>query len=416
MSYPFLANAQLLDEGTIQELDTLVTRLRTFLQVSHREDGTLYPQAILPVISAKHLLGRGSSGDGGAEPISLSADFDIVGAMLVFTGTGGGGGAPAPHHTTHELGGPDIVFIDASQLASGVLADGRLPANIQRKPVTEPDITLADVPTNNVTSARHGLAPKLPGTTTTFFRGDGTYAPVPATSPLAHAPTHTAAGSDPVAVTTLAGYPGGTANFLRADGAFASPITTDLNYRGGYVAGTYNDGDIVVAADGIAYLCTKSGITTPPEPWPFGTVPVAPHHATHEPGGSDPMTGIDLAWISIPYNAANFTTGGAMTWTVTAGNQVSFAYLRMGHGILLNIALEGTTIGGTPDLVLAITLPFTITQRVIQIGWHYNGSVYGTGIFVFAPGTNYVTVYHQGAVPWTADANTNLYLQVMLAI
>jgi hypothetical protein len=37
----------------------------------------------------------------------------------------------------------------------------------------------------------------------------------------AHAPTHAAVGTDPVTVTQLAGYPGGTATFLRADGAFA---------------------------------------------------------------------------------------------------------------------------------------------------------------------------------------------------
>jgi hypothetical protein len=43
---------------------------------------------------------------------------------------------------------------------------------------------------------------------------------------------------------------------------------TNLDYKGDYVAGTYNDGDILIAPDGIAYMCTKNGVTTPPEPWP----------------------------------------------------------------------------------------------------------------------------------------------------
>ena len=30
-----------------------------------------------------------------------------------------------------------------------------------------------------------------------------------------------------------------------------------MEYLGDYVPGTYNDGDIVVAADGIAYVCIK---------------------------------------------------------------------------------------------------------------------------------------------------------------
>src|SRR6188768_3068844 len=39
----------------------------------------------------------------------------------------------------------------------------------------------------------------------------------------AHATSHSNGGSDPVTVTNLAGYPGGTTNFLRADGTFAAP-------------------------------------------------------------------------------------------------------------------------------------------------------------------------------------------------
>lgn len=43
----------------------------------------------------------------------------------------------------------------------------------------------------------------------------------------------------------------------------------NLDYLGNYVAGpTYNDGDIVIGSDGIAYMCVVDGTTTPPEPWP----------------------------------------------------------------------------------------------------------------------------------------------------
>jgi hypothetical protein len=40
--------------------------------------------------------------------------------------------------------------------------------------------------------------------------------------PALHAPTHSQGGTDPVTVTSLAGYPGGTAAFLRADATFAA--------------------------------------------------------------------------------------------------------------------------------------------------------------------------------------------------
>jgi hypothetical protein len=45
--------------------------------------------------------------------------------------------------------------------------------------------------------------------------------------------------------------------------------TTDLDYVGAYQPPvTYNKGDIVVAADGIAYMCVIDGTITAPEPWP----------------------------------------------------------------------------------------------------------------------------------------------------
>jgi len=43
----------------------------------------------------------------------------------------------------------------------------------------------------------------------------------------------------------------------------------NLDYLGDYVGGpVYNDGDIVIGADGVAYMCVVDGTTTPPEPWP----------------------------------------------------------------------------------------------------------------------------------------------------
>jgi len=57
----------------------------------------------------------------------------------------------------------------------------------------------------------------------------------------------------------------------------------DLQYLGDYVTPhTYNDGDIVYASDGVAYLCVVDGTTTPPEPWP-----------------STPINSSDIAWINV---------------------------------------------------------------------------------------------------------------------
>jgi hypothetical protein len=42
---------------------------------------------------------------------------------------------------------------------------------------------------------------------------------------------------------------------------------TNLVYHGDYVAGTYNDGDLVVY-NGILYMCTQTGISAAPSSWP----------------------------------------------------------------------------------------------------------------------------------------------------
>lgn len=48
-----------------------------------------------------------------------------------------------------------------------------------------------------------------------------------------------------------------------------SGSSVDLKYNGGYAEGvTYNEGDIVIGPDGIAYLCVINGTTGAPIAWP----------------------------------------------------------------------------------------------------------------------------------------------------
>jgi hypothetical protein len=60
-----------------------------------------------------------------------------------------------------------------------------------------------------------------------------------------------------------------------------------LEYLGDYTPATYKDGDIVVAEDGIAYMCVVDGTTTPPEPWP-GTGIVSTVGPPGPPGATGP--------------------------------------------------------------------------------------------------------------------------------
>lgn len=118
-------------------------------------------------------------------------------------------------------------------------------------------------------------------------------------APLFHADRHVDGAPDPLDVTLLAGYPGDTTTFLRADGTFAPPAAggggMNLDYLGGYVDGpVYNDGDIVIGPDNIAYMCVVDGTTTPPEPWPgvgaaTAVGPPGPQGATGATGAQGPQ-------------------------------------------------------------------------------------------------------------------------------
>jgi len=164
--------------------------------------------------------------------------FETVLPSEPVTGGGGGGGGATKFATYHTKNDETAALPNSVQLLAGT------------------GIVFDDTVANKRTIAATGTA--LPGP---------------------HAPTHSEGNTDPVDVKNLTGYPGGTTAFLRADKTFAVPpggASGGMEYLGDYVPATYNDGDIVVAADGIAYVCTKNGTTTPPEPWPGVGISVNP--------------------------------------------------------------------------------------------------------------------------------------------
>jgi len=76
-------------------------------------------------------------------------------------------------------------------------------------------------------------------------------------TPAAHAATHSNASSDPVTITNLAGFPGGTATFLRADATFAAPPAGGAGNVG---TATLNFGAFPGASDTSLAITGQSGI------------------------------------------------------------------------------------------------------------------------------------------------------------
>jgi hypothetical protein len=157
-----------------------------------------------------------------------------------------------------------------------------------------------------------GVTERWNGTTWEGYSGPGT-----GSAPTAHAASHASAGSDPVTVTTLAGYPGGTTTFLRADGTFATasgggaPAAHATSHQSGgsdaipldtlaaptdittLNASTSAHGLLrKLSGTGTQYLDGSGAWSTP-----SGGTPGA-HHTSHETGGADAITALAASVIT----------------------------------------------------------------------------------------------------------------------
>lgn len=164
-----------------------------------------------------------------------------------------------------------LTVLDASNLTTGTVPAARLTAANLPAHAALHNAGGADALAIDAAAATGSLRTLGTGATQATAGNDARL--TNARTPTAHATTHSSAGADPVTVTTLAGYPGGSMTFLRADGTFATPATG---------------------------------------------VPAA-HHATHEPGGSDP-----LAVDAVP-TTGSLRTLGAGANQAAPGNDARFA-------------------------------------------------------------------------------------------
>jgi hypothetical protein len=107
------------------------------------------------------------------------------------------------------------------------------------------------------------------------------------------------------------------------------------------------------------------------------------------------------AWVVVPFNAANFTGTGGMTWTVTAGNVFRFAYQVTNKTCLVSVYLNGTAIGGTPAIELRITLP----AGLVPVSTAGTTAAAGTPAVVVANlSTTYLSIFKIDSSAWASGA------------
>lgn len=162
--------------------------------------------------------------------------------------------------------------------------------------------------------------------------------------------------------------------------------------------------------------------------WTPVSATAGPHHASHEPGGSDALqfsTGIlergrtvPLGeWTDVPYSAANFQGSSGMSWTVDASDVVTFRYTLIGKTAVVILNLQATTVGGTPAAGLYVSLPFTPLVYTSAMFWGLDNGVWMVGAFQTVTGDPRIALYRSDAAPWAVSSgNTYVTGQLVVSI
>lgn len=124
------------------------------------------------------------------------------------------------------------------------------------------------------------------------------------------------------------------------------------------------------------------------------------------------------ALISVPYAAGNFTGNAAMTWTVDAGDQITYSYAIVGKLIFVFFALNTTTVGGVVDLELRIALPngfLAVSTTVPAAIRSYDNAVDTVGFCGTVATLGYIRCWRGGFSAWAASVNNTAVQGLLVA-
>lgn len=107
-------------------------------------------------------------------------------------------------------------------------------------------------------------------------------------------------------------------------------------------------------------------------------------------------------WVAVTFAAGNFTANGAQTWTVASGDVGLNRYVRLGKTLIWSVTLNQTTVGGTPNTNLILTLPASLTAAGTNSGsfFYTDNGTGGSGLWLASGTTILLFVVSLGN--WTA--------------
>lgn len=124
-------------------------------------------------------------------------------------------------------------------------------------------------------------------------------------------------------------------------------------------------------------------------------------------------------WTTPPYNAANFTGNGTMTWTVDSGDITALKYMMLGKTMLLAFYMGATSVGGVLSTPLKMLIPGGYIAAVNNLAPLLHNDAGAGNVWGFmqtTPGGSYVDMYKL-AGNWSASANsTSVFGQIAIEV
>ena len=116
-------------------------------------------------------------------------------------------------------------------------------------------------------------------------------------------------------------------------------------------------------------------------------------------------------WTDVSFNAANFTGNGGMTWTLTAPDQVAYAYRTHAGEMTVSFSFNQTSVGGVLDTLLQFPVPAgkaATKQVTTAIGLLSDNGTTVPGTMIVSPAINSgrsVVVRRADGAAFAASAN-----------
>lgn len=115
-------------------------------------------------------------------------------------------------------------------------------------------------------------------------------------------------------------------------------------------------------------------------------------------------------WTNVAYAAGNFTASGAMTWTVTAAQQITYGYTLIGKTMVLRFLISPSTTGGTAstDLRIAVPAGFSAVGTSQLTYAYFDGTAWAIGHAITS--ATYITLRRvdNGATNWPLSAGIDV--------